>query len=64
MRSWSVVEKFSLNCLLISISGNGTAKESGEGGGGCEGEGGRGAEGPEGERKAGEAVDAGIDVGR
>ena len=24
MRSWSVVEKFSLNCLLISISGNGT----------------------------------------
>ena len=22
MRSWSVVEKFSLNCLLISISGN------------------------------------------
>ena len=24
MWSWSVVEKFSLNCLLISISGNGT----------------------------------------
>ena len=24
MRSWSVVEKFSLNCLLISISGNST----------------------------------------
>ena len=24
MRSWSVVEKFSLNCLLISILGNGT----------------------------------------
>ena len=24
MQSWSVVEKFSLNCLLISISGNGT----------------------------------------
>ena len=24
MRSWSVVEKFSLICLLISISGNGT----------------------------------------
>ena len=24
MRSWSVVEKFSLNCLLICISGNGT----------------------------------------
>ena len=24
MRSWSVVEKFSLNCLLISISGKGT----------------------------------------
>ena len=24
MRSWSVVEKFSPNCLLISISGNGT----------------------------------------
>ena len=24
MRSWLVVEKFSLNCLLISISGNGT----------------------------------------
>ena len=23
MQSWSVVEKFSLNCLLISISGNG-----------------------------------------
>ena len=23
MPSWSVVEKFSLNCLLISISGNG-----------------------------------------
>ena len=61
MRSWSVVEKLSLNCLLISISGSGTEKESG-GGGGCEG-GGRGAEGPEGERKAGEAVDAGIDVG-
>ena len=27
MQSWSVVEKFSLNCLLISISGNGTWKE-------------------------------------
>ena len=27
MRSWSVVEKFSLNCLLISISGNGTWTE-------------------------------------
>ena len=24
MRSWSVVEKFPLNCLLISVSGNGT----------------------------------------
>ena len=24
MRSFSVVEKFSLNCLLISIPGNGT----------------------------------------
>ena len=24
MRSWSVVEKFSLNCLLISISGSST----------------------------------------
>ena len=24
MRSWSVVKKFSLNCLLISISGSGT----------------------------------------
>ena len=24
MQSWSVVEKFSLNCLLISISENGT----------------------------------------
>ena len=24
MQSWSVVEKFSLNCLLISIPGNGT----------------------------------------
>ena len=24
MQSWSVVEKFSLNCHLISISGNGT----------------------------------------
>ena len=24
MQSWSVVEKFSLDCLLISISGNGT----------------------------------------
>ena len=24
MRSWSVVEKFSLNCLLISISGKST----------------------------------------
>ena len=29
MRSWSVVEKFSLNCLLISISGNGTWTELG-----------------------------------
>ena len=27
MRCWSVVENFSLNCLLISISGNGTWKE-------------------------------------
>ena len=27
MQSWSVVEKFSLNCLLISISGNGTWTE-------------------------------------
>ena len=27
MRSWSVVEKFSLNCLLISISMNGTWTE-------------------------------------
>ena len=27
MRSWSVVENFFLNCLLISISGNGTWKE-------------------------------------
>ena len=34
-------------------------KESREGGGGRETEGGRGTEGPEGERKAGEAVDAG-----
>ena len=24
MQSWLVVEKFSLNCLLISFSGNGT----------------------------------------
>ena len=31
MRSWSVVEKFSLNCLLISISGNGTWTELEEG---------------------------------
>ena len=29
MWSWSVVEKFSLNCLLISISGNGTWIELG-----------------------------------
>ena len=34
-------------------------KESEERGGGKETEGGRGMEGPEGERKAGEAVDAG-----
>ena len=27
MWSWSVVENFSLNCLLISISGNGTWTE-------------------------------------
>ena len=27
MRSWSVVEKFSLNCLLIFISGNSTSIE-------------------------------------
>ena len=29
MRSWSVVEKFSLNCLLISISGSSTWIELG-----------------------------------
>ena len=32
MRSWSVVEKFSLNCLLISISGKSTWTEREEGG--------------------------------
>ena len=31
MRSWSVVEKFSLNCLLIYISGNSTWTELEEG---------------------------------
>ena len=29
MQSWSVVEKISLNCLLISISGSGTWIELG-----------------------------------
>ena len=32
MWSWSVVEKFSLNCLLISISGKNTWTEGEEGG--------------------------------
>ena len=31
MQSWLVVEKFSFNCLLISISGNGTWTELEEG---------------------------------
>ena len=32
MWSWSVVEKFSLNCLLIPISGKSTWTEQEEGG--------------------------------